>query len=256
MIADGIIDYSVIVPAFNEAELIASTLGSIKSAIKNVSDFNGEIIVVDNDSTDDTAAIAAGMGARVVHEPHRQIARARNCGAGAAKGRFLIFVDADTMIEPALLQEVLRLLSSGRVAGGGARVDFDRPQAFFAAALLRYWQMISQAARLAAGCFVFCTAEGFRQAGGFDEKVYASEEIWFSLRLRAWAHKNGQVFRIINKSLLRTSSRKNQNVLQMLLTIIVIAIFPAAVRFRSLCFLWYACRHSDKNATSHNRPIT
>ncbi|NLF96948.1 MAG: glycosyl transferase family 2, partial [Candidatus Riflebacteria bacterium] len=110
----------------------------------------------------------------------------------------------------------------------------------------RYWQMISQAARLAAGCFVFCTAEGFRQAGGFDEKVYASEEIWFSLRLRAWAHKNGQVFRIINRSLLRTSSRKDQNVLQMLLTIMVISIFPAAVRFRSLCFLWYACRHSEK----------
>jgi len=245
MNATGMIDYSVIVPAFNEAELIASTISSIKAAMNHVTDFNGEIIVVDNDSTDETAAIATGMGARVVHEPHRQIARARNCGASAAHGRFLIFVDADTMIEPQLLLEVLRLLGSGRVAGGGARVDFDRPQAFFAAALLRYWQMISQAARLAAGCFVFCTAEGFRQAGGFDEKVYASEEIWFSLRLRAWAHKNGKVFRIINKSLLKTSSRKNSKVLQMLLTIIVISLFPAAVRFRSLCFLWYACRHSE-----------
>ncbi|OGK07074.1 MAG: hypothetical protein A2W80_16340 [Candidatus Riflebacteria bacterium GWC2_50_8] len=237
-------DYSVIIPAFNEAALIASTIRAVQASMQH-SLFSGEIIVVDNDSTDKTAEIAASMGARVVHEPFRQIARARNSGARAAQGRYLIFVDADTIIAEPLLNEALRLLVSGKVAGGGARVEFDRPQRFLAAALLRYWQMISRAARLAAGCFVFCTAEGFRRVGGFDEKVYASEEIGFSVRLRAWAHQHRQIFKIINRQWLKTSARKNQNVLQLILTILVIALFPAAVRFRSLCFLWYACRHSD-----------
>ena len=238
------IDYSVIIPAFNEAEMIASTLKAINAAIRQTS-LAGEIIVIDNDSTDETAAIAAQQGARVVHEPFRQIARARNRGAEAANGRFLIFVDADTLISEPLLSEALRLLASGRVAGGGARVNFDRPQKFVAAVLLRVWQTISQAARLAAGCFVFCTAEGFRQAGGFDEKVFASEEIGFSFRLRAWARKQRQTFVIINKPWLKTSARKNQNLLQIVLTVLVFWIFPPAVRFRSLCFLWYSCRHKD-----------
>lgn len=237
-------DYSVIIPAFNEAALIAATIRSVQAAMRH-SQLSGEIIVVDNDSTDDTAKIAAGLGARVVHEPFRQIARARNSGARAAQGRYLIFVDADTIIAAPLLNEALHLLVSGRVAGGGTRVEFDRPQRFLASALLRYWQMISRAARLAAGCFVFCSAEGFRQVGGFDEKVYASEEIGFSIRLRSWAHRHRQIFKIINRPWLKTSARKNQNVMQLLLTILVIALFPAAVRFRSLCFLWYACRHSD-----------
>lgn len=238
------IDYSVIVPAFNEAENIGDTIASIHEAMHQ-SKLHGELIIADNDSTDDTAAIAENLGAIVVHEPVRQIARARNCGARSARGRFLIFIDADTRISPPLFCEALQLLESGKVSCGGARVEFDTQQRLFASILLKLWQTISRAARLAAGCFVFCRAEGFHQVGGFDEKVYASEEIGFSFRMRAWGIPRKMRFTVINKPGIKTSSRKNQNPMQILLTILVFAIFPAAARFRSLCFLWYACRHKS-----------
>jgi len=81
---------SVVIPAFNEAELIGQTLGQIKYALsENYSgDFQWEIIVGNNNSSDGTSAIAAKAGAKVVFEPINQISRARNCGAGLARGEY------------------------------------------------------------------------------------------------------------------------------------------------------------------------
>ncbi|MBU1105286.1 MAG: glycosyltransferase [Candidatus Riflebacteria bacterium] len=236
--------YSIIVPAFNEAEVIAGTLGNIQASMQQINT-HGELILVDNNSTDDTARIAESCGAIIVHEPIRQIARARNAGAAKARGRYLIFIDADTRVTTQLLNESLQLLTSDRIAGGGARVEFDVEQPFFARAILRFWQTISRAARLAAGCFVFCTAEAFKQAGGFDEKVFASEEIGFSFRVRAWATTHHQRFVIIDKPGITTSSRKNKSPLQILATMLLFSLFPVATRFRSMCFLWYSCRHQS-----------
>ncbi|NQZ69946.1 MAG: glycosyltransferase, partial [Lentisphaeria bacterium] len=91
------IDYSVIIPAYNEEKLLPDTLASLKEKMSDVTDYSGEIIVVDNNSTDATAEVAKAAGAIVVFEEHRQIARARNAGGQIAKGRYLIFLDADTL---------------------------------------------------------------------------------------------------------------------------------------------------------------
>lgn len=236
------IDYSIIVPAFNESAEIASTLATLNLALKQTR-LAGEIIVVDNDSTDNTAEISRQYGARVVHESVRKIARVRNRGAEAAQGRYLIFVDADTIVEPPVIQRALALLEGGRVAGGGATLEFDRPQRFFARALLRFWLMLSRKARLAAGCFIFCTTKAFKEVGGFDEGVYASEDVRLSFQLRQWACRNSKKLEIIDMPGIRTSSRKNSNHRHLFLTFLIFALFPVAVRFRSLCFFWYGCRH-------------
>lgn len=232
---------SVIIPAYNEAENISTCINSVKTALAGLPTA-AEVIVVDNASTDRTTEIAGKLGCRVVHEPFRQIARARNAGAAAAAGEFLVFLDADTAISPGMLAEVVRLLKTGRIAGGGARIEFDAPTSFLAGALLRFWQAVSRGARFAAGCFVFCTATAFKKAGGFDERVFASEEIGFSRRIRAAAVREGQKFVIIDQPGIKTSARKNQQLARMILTMLIIALFPPAVRFRSLCFFWYNCR--------------
>ena len=77
------IDYSIIIPAYNEEEYLPRTFTSLKKAMNALNGFNGEVVVTDNNSTDRTAAIAEESGARVVFEEHRQIARARNTGAVA-----------------------------------------------------------------------------------------------------------------------------------------------------------------------------
>ena len=65
--------YSVIIPAYNEEDFLPSTLSSLHSAMDSIP-YKGEIIVVDNNSTDNTGHVAQKYGARVVFEPFRQIA--------------------------------------------------------------------------------------------------------------------------------------------------------------------------------------
>ena len=181
------LDYSIVIPAFNEEELLPQTLASINAAGAQLDGSSGEVVVVNNGSEDGTAEVARQHGARVVFEGHRQIARARNAGAAAARGRYLIFVDADTRISPALLRRTVGALDSGAFCGGGAAIAFDRalpPGAAFGA---RLWNFLSRTCRWAAGSYVFCRREAFRDTGGFDERFYASEEIHFSRALRCKA---------------------------------------------------------------------
>src|SRR4030095_13204772 len=95
-----------------------------------------EVIVVDNNSTDATAELARGAGARVVFEPINQISRARNAGAIVATGDWLVFVDADTLVSAGTLAEMLALIHTGKYAGGGTRLRYDRTPLFWRGFLL------------------------------------------------------------------------------------------------------------------------
>ena len=119
------VDYSIIIPAYNEEELLPATLTALRRAMAALTTHRGEIVVTDNDSSDRTAEVARDAGARVVFEEHRQIARARNVGGHSAEGRFLIFVDADTRISGVLLEQTLGALADGAVCGGGTRMGFE-----------------------------------------------------------------------------------------------------------------------------------
>ena len=102
------VQISVIVPAFNEEKLLGASLAEIKTAAAAFTrlGWDFELIVCDNNSTDRTADIARAAGAKVVFEPVNQIARARNCGAAAATGDWLIFVDADSHPSAELFADV------------------------------------------------------------------------------------------------------------------------------------------------------
>jgi len=237
------LSYSVIVPAYNEEKLLPRCLEALKAAMAAVS-ANGEVIVVDNNSTDRTAEIARNWGAKVVFEPFNQISRARNAGARQASGKWLVFLDADTFLSGELLEIILGKQASGRCCGGGVVIDMDRRLDAINRSLLGLWTWISRRFRLAAGCLVFCPAEGWRSVGGFSEKVYASEEIWFSIALGAWGASRGMRFIIVDKPRILTSGRKTGNTLNILITVLTIMLFPFAIRFRSLSWFWY---HRDRD---------
>ena len=114
---------SFIVPAYNEERLLGRTLAAIHAAARELEQ-PYELIVVDDASTDGTAAIAAVNGAHVVPVRFRQIACTRNAGARAASGSTLIFVDADTIVPAATVLATIEALRRGAV-GGGATVGFD-----------------------------------------------------------------------------------------------------------------------------------
>ncbi len=92
---------SVIIGAYNEEAMIAETLKSIRAQKFR----SYELIVVDNGSTDHTARIARKY-ARVVVERRRGVSIARNSGAGAARGKILLFLDADVHVPQGFLSAV------------------------------------------------------------------------------------------------------------------------------------------------------
>lgn len=229
-------DYSVILPAYNEAVLIAETLEALGSAMA-LSTLVGEVIVVDNNSTDDTAKIAQRMGARVLFEPINQISRARNLGAQSASGKYLIFLDADSRLTPDLLRLALASLESGGVIGGGALVQFPNPDAVS----IRLWNWVSVTFGLAAGSFIYTHAGAFHQVGGFSEKLYAAEELNFSRKLKSLGKKTSQRFEIIRSNPLLTSPRKLEWHPQwkILITFGMLMLFPLLLRFPSCLPFWY-----------------
>ena len=232
---------SLLIPAYNEERYLAPVLARVHDSFAAAGWTDYEIIVCANNSSDRTAAVAQEGGARVVHEPHNQISRARNTAARTARGLWLIFVDADTLVSPELLAATLRHFAGGRVCAGGAALSFDLHELNpTAKSLLWIWNRVSAAAKLAAGSYVFCYRQAWEDCGGFDESVYAGEEIYFSRRLKAWARARGLRFEILTATPVVTSGRKVEWYGQgQLLWRSLKMLRPGAVKRRDDCGLWY-----------------
>ena len=200
---------SIIIPAFNEEHLIEHCLQSISTSLaaNYKPGFTSEIIVVDNNSTDDTARLATEAGARVVFEPINHIGRARNAGAAEAQGDWLLFIDADSILSPGLLSEILRLIEEGKSVGCGSTLRMEGLP-WWVEGILKLWTVTSVMFHWAAGALVVCRSDAFREIGGFDQELYAADEIALSQQLRQWGRQRGLDFVILTKFPLETSSRK------------------------------------------------
>lgn len=200
---------SIVIPAFNEEKLLGRTLAGVNESlgVLKTRGWETEVVVCDNNSKDRTAAIAEAAGAKVVFEPVNQISRARNSGAAGATGDWLVFIDADSVPSGGLLEAVARNIETGRCIGGGCLVELDEKMFAFGLAV-SLWNAISIVNRWAAGSFVYCEAAAFRDIGGFSCRLYASEEIEFSWRLKRLGRRQGRKFWIVRKPKLVTSARK------------------------------------------------
>jgi len=179
---------SIIIPAYNEEKYIEPCLKSVSLALQGnaLTDGPAEVIVVDNNSTDGTAKLAREAGARVVFEPVNQISRARNAGARAASGEWLLFIDADSALSPGSLADLLMHIEMGKYAGGGSLVGLDKAP-FDARLGMALWNLLSRSLKWAAGSFIFCRADLFRDVGGFSEELFAAEELDLSWKIKRWA---------------------------------------------------------------------
>ncbi|MBK9306550.1 MAG: glycosyltransferase [Nitrospira sp.] len=200
---------SIIIPAFNETRLIERTLQSVATSIaeNQHTGFTAEVIVVDNNSTDNTAELARQAGAQVVFEPINQIGRARNTGAAQATGEWLLFLDADSLLSPGLLADILRMIESGQYVGCGSTLRMDGLP-WWGNLILKLWTASSVLCRLAAGALIVCRRDAFQQVGGFDQELYALDEIRLSKQLKQWGRERGLQFTILTTHPLETSSRK------------------------------------------------
>jgi glycosyltransferase involved in cell wall biosynthesis len=191
---------SFCIPAHNEEQLLPGTLAAIHDAARALSlDF--EIVVADDGSTDGTADAAVAAGARVIRIERRLISAARNAAAQAARGEVIIFVDADTRVHAAAVSQAIALLQAGFI-GGGALVRFDGRVPVWATILLECMSLTYRLVSFSTGSFMFCTRDAFEQSGGFDEKLFAKEDVHFSIALKRVGR-----FRLIRDRVL-TSGRK------------------------------------------------
>ncbi len=191
---------SFVVPAHNEDALLGRTIASVRTSACAVGQ-PYEVLVVNDASTDRTAPVARRNGARVIDVAHRQIAATRNAGARAAAGDRLVFVDADTAVNPRVVRAAVRALARGAV-GGGSLIRLDGRLPPYAVAIELVLRVFSPMVGLVGGCFLFCTRDAYLAAGGFDERLYASEEVAFAGRLK----RQGRF--VVLRETVTTSGRK------------------------------------------------
>jgi len=232
---------SFIVPAHDEA----ATIGAVVASIRTAADARAhEILVVDDSSADGTGERAAAAGAQVLRVAHRQIAATRNAGARAASGDVLVFVDADTLIAEDVVAGLERVLAEGAV-GGGAGVRFDEPVPRWVHAVLPPLLALARWLRFTGGCFVFARRADFEAVGGFDESLYAAEELALCRALG----RRGRF--VVLKETVLTSGRKlrTHSAREIAWAGLRVALAGrAGVRDRSRLDLWYAPRRDDPGA--------
>jgi len=182
---------SIIIPVYNNTRDLPECLSAVKASAKNS---DTEIIVVDDASTDETPAVAASMGVRVLRlERNSGPAAARNFGARHAGGEILFFVDADVVLAPGALDRAVRVLDT-RPELAAVFGSYDaRPRAKGLVSQYRnllhhfvHQQGNPEASTFWAGCGAI-RREIFLAVGGFDAERFprpSIEDIELGARLR------------------------------------------------------------------------
>ena len=177
-------DISLIIPAYNEAAYLPRLLDSVEVSIFRF--HSGaqriEVIVADNDSTDDTSRIAAQRGCRVAHVSRRLIAAARNGGAAAARGRLVAFADADFRIHPETFNYIDAAMADGRYVGGATGLVMER----WSVGIRVTWYVVLPplwSLGMDGGVWS-CRRADFQEVGGFDDSRAFAEDAAFLGRLK------------------------------------------------------------------------
>lgn len=184
---------SIIIPAYNEQEVIEQTIKAIQGA--NLSELC-EILVVCNGCTDDTEEIAKNCGAKILLAPEKGAAKAMNYGAKHAEGEILAFLDADTIVASNLFEELFRGSDKGAI-GGRTVVKWEGK-----GIMPKLFSLVSYLHRYKWGGFCFVNKSTFESIGGYKVGAYG-----FDFDLGQRVTKEGKVA-FLWKSHVTTSARR------------------------------------------------
>ncbi|MFE7093309.1 glycosyltransferase [Streptomyces erythrochromogenes] len=203
------ITLSVVIPAHNEAACLPRYLPTVFAALDHwqaATGGTGEVIVVDNTSTDTTADLATQLGARVVTETVRSIGAVRNTGAAAAAGSLLFFTDADVALPLDTFTAATTAVAAGAV--GGAIPPLYTPARLGARLLCAYWDHYRTRRGGAQGVAQFATADAFKAVGGYRPELLMSEDVEFFARLSAHGRQTDGPVAILDDLRVRPSTRR------------------------------------------------
>jgi cellulose synthase/poly-beta-1,6-N-acetylglucosamine synthase-like glycosyltransferase len=176
---------SVVVPVRDGESTIADCLDAILAT--DYPRDRREILVVDNGSTDGTAALIQARPVRYLSEPKRGVSNARNRGIAESKGEILAFVDADCVVDPQWLSELGRAFEDpevGCVAGALQHAPATTAAERQAARMLGDWQRFAVTSKPA---YAITANAAFRRAvldqiGGFDPHMTRAQDVEIGLR--------------------------------------------------------------------------
>jgi O-antigen biosynthesis protein len=178
---------SVIVPAYNAESTIARCIESLKGL--NYPDY--EITVVDDGSTDSTAAIAESTGARTLRLGHHGLATARNAGLASARGRVVAFIDADAEADRDWLYHLAETITRRNAAASGGQSFAPQANSILAAAIAaapgqaQEVRLGDQDLAQLCGCNMAVDKTKLRHRQFFDPAfTSAGDDVDFSYRLR------------------------------------------------------------------------
>jgi glycosyltransferase involved in cell wall biosynthesis len=178
---------SVIVPAYNAEPTIVRCIESLKRL--NYPDY--EIMVVDDGSTDSTAAIAESAGARTLRLPHRGLAVARNAGLALARGSVVAFIDADAEADRDWLYHLAETIIRRNAAASGGQSFAPQANSTLAAAIAaapgqaQEVRLGDQDLAQLCGCNMAVDKTKLRHRQLFDPAfTSAGDDVDFSYRLR------------------------------------------------------------------------
>ncbi len=176
----------VIIPAYNAARTLPATLAALRA--QTIPTARLEVIVVDDGSTDATAAVAAAAGVRVLRGPNRGAAAARNWGAAVARADIVLFTDADCVPAPGWVAAMLAPFRDPAVVGvkGAYRTQQRSLVARFAQ--IEFLDRYALQARQPTIDLVDSYAAGFRRAAflaadGYHTGFIGNEDVELSYRL-------------------------------------------------------------------------
>lgn len=199
---------SLVIPAYNESLLLPRLLDSIDAARHRFAGGRDaiEVIVADNCSTDDTAAIARRRGCLVATVITRKIGAARNGGAALASAPILCFCDADMRIHPDTFNAIAAAIPNPQVVGGATGVTMERWSAgialTFAMILPLVWTTGMDTG------VVFMRREDFERIGGYSEERHFAEDVEFLWKLIRLGRPRGQRLRRLRSVKAVASARK------------------------------------------------
>lgn len=200
---------SVVIPAYNEEKYIGDCLQSL---VDIAGDELYEIIVVDNNSTDKTAAIAKSFGGiTVVKEKRKGTSFARQKGFEVAQGDLIAFIDADTLVTKKWIEKVKNEFFSNKDL-----VCLSSPYNVYdisflkRAAVWSYWNILAYPVYvlflryMVLGADFVVRRKALEKIGGFDEKfIFYGDDTDIARRL----HQVGKV-KFIRKALVHSSGRR------------------------------------------------